>query len=402
MGPIALFDKSFLQSLSLDESVWFDHFFLANVCPIFYAETQSDLAKEDCKNITREELVQRIADRFPGSSGSPNVHHVMMCTASLLGEKVPLRPQVVLPRGCEGTISGHLLSVLPESAEAKAFLRWAQRLYEEEERQAAAEWRQHSFGRDTAMVMAYLKDRKLFEETPCATLLDVRTVTDELLRRLRPDQQLTLALQLLGVNEKYVEQIVVRFYNAGEPGLTQFASYVAFVLRIELFFHISVHKGRLNVSHRMDITYLFYLPFCQFFVSGDRVHQNCAPLFLRDDQEFIWGPHLKEALKTLNARYSALPGEDRRKAVHQIAPTPPTEGDNLVTKLWDRHWPTWRAPGESSLETMNELGFWTKQLPAIKKIAKSDGDGPLPPGSPFDAIVYKRTVPRKKGSWHLV
>lgn len=30
MGPIVLFDKSFLQALSVDEAVWFDHFFLAN------------------------------------------------------------------------------------------------------------------------------------------------------------------------------------------------------------------------------------------------------------------------------------------------------------------------------------------------------------------------------------
>jgi hypothetical protein len=46
MGQIALFDKSFLEGLNLDEAVWFDHFFLANVCPMFYVETQSDLAKE--------------------------------------------------------------------------------------------------------------------------------------------------------------------------------------------------------------------------------------------------------------------------------------------------------------------------------------------------------------------
>jgi hypothetical protein len=96
MGPIALFDKSFLQSLSLDESVWFDHFFLANVCPMFYAETQGDLAKEDCKSITPDELVRRIAAKFPDCSGSPNVNHGTMCTANLLGIEVPLRPQVIL------------------------------------------------------------------------------------------------------------------------------------------------------------------------------------------------------------------------------------------------------------------------------------------------------------------
>lgn len=44
MGPLALFDKSYLEGLNPDEAVWFDHFFLANVCPMFYVETQSDLA----------------------------------------------------------------------------------------------------------------------------------------------------------------------------------------------------------------------------------------------------------------------------------------------------------------------------------------------------------------------
>lgn len=46
MGPIALFDKSFLQSLTVDESVWFDHFFLPVVSPLFFVETLADLAKQ--------------------------------------------------------------------------------------------------------------------------------------------------------------------------------------------------------------------------------------------------------------------------------------------------------------------------------------------------------------------
>ncbi len=42
MGPITLFDKSFLQSLSIDESVWFDNFFYSVICPIFYVETLAE------------------------------------------------------------------------------------------------------------------------------------------------------------------------------------------------------------------------------------------------------------------------------------------------------------------------------------------------------------------------
>jgi hypothetical protein len=41
-----LFDKSFLQSLSVDDSVWFDQHFMPVVCPVFYVETLADLAKQ--------------------------------------------------------------------------------------------------------------------------------------------------------------------------------------------------------------------------------------------------------------------------------------------------------------------------------------------------------------------
>ena len=64
MGPITLFDKSFLQSLSADEALWFDHFSLPVVCPVFYIETLADLAKVATKK-TAEEVVTDIARKFP-------------------------------------------------------------------------------------------------------------------------------------------------------------------------------------------------------------------------------------------------------------------------------------------------------------------------------------------------
>lgn len=75
MGPTALFDKSFIQGLSLDESVWFDNFFIANVCPIFFAETLADLDKST-ESRSPEDEVRIIADKFPERSGRPNAHHV--------------------------------------------------------------------------------------------------------------------------------------------------------------------------------------------------------------------------------------------------------------------------------------------------------------------------------------
>ena len=44
MGPIALFDKSFLQALNIDESVWLDHYFMRNI-----GDSLVQIAEEDIR-----------------------------------------------------------------------------------------------------------------------------------------------------------------------------------------------------------------------------------------------------------------------------------------------------------------------------------------------------------------
>ena len=45
-GPVLIFDKSAIQSLSTDEAVWLDNFFQSNITPLFFIETLADLEKE--------------------------------------------------------------------------------------------------------------------------------------------------------------------------------------------------------------------------------------------------------------------------------------------------------------------------------------------------------------------
>jgi len=47
MGPCVLFDKSFLQSLSLDEAVLFDNFFLCNIAPLFFERLRGQTTKKN-------------------------------------------------------------------------------------------------------------------------------------------------------------------------------------------------------------------------------------------------------------------------------------------------------------------------------------------------------------------
>jgi hypothetical protein len=99
MGPVALFDKSFLQSLSLDESVWFDQFYIPNISPLFYVETLADLDKEISKGRTAEQVVGNIAEKTPQVSGVPNVHHSELLLANLLRQPISMSNRPIVAGG---------------------------------------------------------------------------------------------------------------------------------------------------------------------------------------------------------------------------------------------------------------------------------------------------------------
>jgi hypothetical protein len=64
-GPILIFDKSTLESLSVDEAVLMDNFYLSNITPIFFVECLADLEK---KMVRMEE--KRIGKALGGSGTS--------------------------------------------------------------------------------------------------------------------------------------------------------------------------------------------------------------------------------------------------------------------------------------------------------------------------------------------
>lgn len=140
MGPITLFDKSFLQPLSLDEAVWFDAFFIPVICPIFYVETLANLAKVQT-NRTADAAVRIIAAKTPQLSGNPCLFHKELAAHNLLGYDVPMDGRVPRPGGRYVTGGNRTGIVYDESAEMRAFARWQAEEFFEVERLFAAGWR---------------------------------------------------------------------------------------------------------------------------------------------------------------------------------------------------------------------------------------------------------------------
>ena len=101
--------------------------------------------------------------------------------------------------------------------------------------------------------------------------------------------------------------------GARRPALREFAPYFRHTFGVDLFFHLAIaadHISRVRpkgkADNKVDIAYVYYLPFCHVFVSNDKLHKRVVPLFLREDQSFIVGEDLKADLQSLDTHFSQL------------------------------------------------------------------------------------------------
>ena len=405
MGPITLFDKSFLQSLSEDESVWFDHFFSCNVCPMFFVETLADLEK-DVDGRTPEQEVSLIAAKFPEVSGTPSVHHSSLLLGNLMGEKVPLTGQIMLAGGRVVKSGETTAIVYDKSPEAGAFARWMHGEFLETERSYAKGWRDALASVDLVRIGRTLNSLGITGKS-CRTMKQAWVFADWLVMWQNPSvEPLNMVLLFQNIPREYHLPVVDRWKAAGCPPIVSFAPYAAHVLKVDLFFHVALAASLISgdrPSNRVDIAYLYYLPFCKIFVSNDKLHRDSASFFLRSDQEFVWGGELKSDLKRLNRRYLGLPEETKSQGVSSFAHNPPKDGGFLVASLWDRHFGNWRDRGDDlGPRDKEEESRLLKEINALVDApAVSDNEAGVNQER-VDVVSIQHMVRRKKGSWWQV
>lgn len=403
MGPIIIFDKSFLQSLNLDEAVWLDHFFLCNICPLFYVETLSDIEKTIKKGRSAEQVVGEIASKFPELHGMPSAYHLEICIANLLGNHIPMTGQIPIRQGRPVKVAGKSSVVVEPTPEAEAFSRWQKGDFLTVERNFARFWR------NQLKEVELHKSLKLLETIDidlnnCKNLETVKLkATDFFHSTNNCDQQMRLTLSLLNVPQNMYLEIVNLWTKSGNIPLSDFAPYTAYVMIIELFFLIAMKIGLISysrASNKIDISYIHYLPFSMVFVSSDKLHRRCVPLFLRKDQEFIWGLDLKADLSKINQYYSSLAPEIKEKGIDFFAPYPPQEGEFLVTKLWDRYLQRNGKTTESEEIYSRDEKEIVQEMNRIAESPSVTTDEIDFDVSNPDSIIIKRVVQKKKGTWY--
>lgn len=403
MGPITIFDKSFLQSLSIDESVWFDNFFTTNIPPLFYVETLADLEKNVRKGRTPEQEVGIIASKTPEMHSSPNMFHTEMCTANLLGNKIPMEGRIMMQGGSPVKSGGKTGVVFDEPSEVKAFNRWQNGEFLEIEREQAKHWRSMLKSLDFDFVIKDIQSLGITTDN-CKTLDEAKSLADKILSgEIDKFKIMKLALDFFSIPVHLHQQIFNNWRLRNYPSIKNYAPYTAFMLNIDLFFYIAVSSsliGKERVTNKVDIAYLYYLPFCSVFVSSDKLHKRCTHLFMSSGQKFIWGFDLKNGLKEMDEYYDKLPAEEKEKGLFTFANEPPEDKKYFITKLYDELFPSWRTKHKPVIPLKKEVNDKileeVKNISDAKPLSSEDIDFDI---SNPDSMVLKRRINRHKGKW---
>lgn len=405
MGPILIFDKSFLQSLNMDEAVWLDNFFLTNITPLFFVETLADLEKEVGRGKAPEAVVGNIAMKTPDLSVKPNVHHRELLAAELSGvAEIDMkygRPIVSGGRAVE--LDGKTGVYFDPSPEEEALSRWQKGDFLDLERQIAKKWRLMLSGIN---LQQYHKDFQKF--FPCGkpkSLSDVKKFVDFHLEVPHQESVLKFGLALVGVPEEAHVRVLDVWRSRNKQPIRTVFPYFAHVFSVDLFFAIAIAAdliSRGRPSHKIDVAYLYYLPFCMAFTSSDKLHAQLAPFFLKPEQTFISGPDLKADLANLDVHYSALPDSVKMQGLVRFAFYPPRTGTFLVSSLWDKHMAKdWRERAEvekpspdkeAGKEILAELKKWENEAKPVADNVHVGVDS-------SDHVVVRRMVHAKKGKW---
>lgn len=403
MGPITIFDKSMLQSLNADEALWFDHFFLTNITPLFFVETLADLEKEVHKGRTAERVVGDLALKTPDMGSRPNVHHRSLLQGELLGRgKVSLDRRTIISGGKSVQLNGKSGVFFEQSPEESALQRWHEGKFLDLERLTAKEWRA---GLSRINLQQIYEEYKVFyERTPKPkTLAEAKTLADSIIDK--PDDTgtiLKMGLMMIGLSEEGQGEVLERWSLAGKPPIKSFAPYFRHVFGVDLFFNLAVAAdliGRERPSHKVDLAYVYYLPFCMVFTSNDNLHKRIVPLFLSDDQSFVTGSDLKADLAKLDQLYSALPEEQKARGLFAIASRPPLDASFLVTRLWDKHMAvSWRNGPDHNPPTRTHPEM-SKLIREMRELAKAKESLMPVDSDKADHLVIKRKVYGVKGKW---
>lgn len=337
MGPFLLVDKSFVESLSPEELDFLDKHYTMIITPVLVREICANLLKyPDDEKLSKHKVsvMARKANRFDAKTVCEFDN---ICIADLLGAEVSLCPKIPRIGGREFTAEdGSKGVIFEESFEDKLLGRWGDGNFTEDDLTAA------KYHYDKRNYNLESSGKKMADEFPrnavYKTLSELSSNLDYQFSKYPEQWQIIESLMtILNLGPRERLEVKLRWQTERRPSFMDFSKYAFFCYRLGSMFWIGVTSGLIPTSKHekaiIDYEYIYYLPFVHAFCSKDNFQREFASLFLRDNQDFIWGDDLKADLQVISSFNKNMTDAEKKYYAINFGHYPPPIPDSITNIL---------------------------------------------------------------------
>jgi hypothetical protein len=340
IGPLLIFDKSFLQMLNPEEVSELSLHFKFVGTPTLTGEIIADLKLEPSERALPSEVVQALSRKMRKAHGLQPANYRKLALANLYAHEISMTGQVPVDGAAPNVrmIDGGRGLLYDSTPEQMLWDRWANGEFSTDDELTAKTWRNGIDRIDLDGLIAIWKDfssRNFGSAKNQAELISALEafLTDSSPAVQREILEMTLDLVKASPQDRRLAHALM---NIGEMrSVIEFAPFAVSVLRLFLAFSCGLAKGFIGPrpTNYVDLQYLYYSPFCTVFVSNDKFHREMWGAS-SGVHSFVWGKDLKDDLRRrletrAQSKEPAVPNQSQKGS-----PDPPSAPSSIITEMW--------------------------------------------------------------------
>ncbi len=329
-------DKSTFQSLSHDELVQLQRYYIVNVSPLLVLEILGDLSKEtDKSKKLPKDVVISLANKIFPFNTFVNADYKKLLEFSLIDDKNTFsnRPFLEAAKSIKTNVRQGL--VFEETPQEKSIRNWKDGNFSSLDEITSWFWRAQT---TSETVIEEFKDKLslfskiLLEERNGDNNKNLFVLRDMLFLELNKEenqkQYLGFIVDFFGIDYNVASKIFYRWESGNFKSVSEFSSYGFFCLSIVAMYYVGINNNLLSErkTNLLDLEYLYYTPCCRVFSTGDKFLISLFNLIQPADVEFISSISLKNDLNKFH-QYQIEAGE--------VSDLPPDKNTDTF-RIWDK------------------------------------------------------------------
>jgi hypothetical protein len=318
--------------LNVDELFELSIFFELVSTPILRKEILADLEKKSTAERNSLDVMKSLCAKMARSGLEPMEYRQAALSELQSGRPIAMHGAMLIDLSAAHVSVGHSGGIHFDGRQLQwDWRRWAAGDFTDKERSLAANHRKDIDDYDPESLRQRSKAfaTKFFGD--CKNIESLVARIDMLMDDPNPITQemiLGCTANWLGATKDF-QRHLLSLLRMGRIGLVKdYAPFATSITRLTFAYQFGLAKGFFGPrrSDVCDLEYLYYAPFCRFFVSGDRLHKSLWAAATTNAQ-FCTGAELKADLKRR--------AELRKEAPEKVAgPTPIPLENSLITTMF--------------------------------------------------------------------